>query len=110
MNCNSNIFHRVTLVTVTDTGVTLTVTDSTNIGNFERFNLICKKPVSSLVATEPVPVFISVNGTAVAVKDAFGLPLMSNVVPFGLTFGRYVVETSGDTTTPYVILKTPCYA
>lgn len=110
MNCNSNTFHRVTLVTVTDTGVTFTVTDSTNIGNLERFNLICRKPVSSLVATEPVPVFISVNGTAVPVKNAFGLPLMSNVVPFGLTLGRYVVETSGDATTPYVILKTPCYA
>lgn len=108
--CNNNIFHRVTLVTVSDTGVTLTVTDSTNIGDLERFNLICKKPISSLVATAPVPVSVNVNGTAVPIKNSFGLPLMSNVVPYGLTLGRYVVETTGDTSTPYVILKTPCYA
>lgn len=107
MNCNN--FHRVTLVSVTANNVVLTVTDSTNIGNLERFNLICRKPVSSLVATAPLPVLVNVNGTDVPVKNAFGLPLMSNVVPFGLTLGRYVVE-EGDTATPYVILKTPCYA
>ena len=44
-NCNNN--HRVTLVTASDTNVVLTVTDSDNIGNLERFNLICKKPISS---------------------------------------------------------------
>lgn len=112
MNCSN--FHRVTEVNVTDTQVVLTVTDATNIGNLERFNLICRKPISSLVTTAPLPVFVTANGTTVPIKNAFGLPLMSNVVPFGLTMGRYVVETTpgetGDTTTPYVILNTPCYA
>lgn len=108
MNCNN--FHRVTLVTVTADQVEFTVTDSTNIGNLERFNLICRKPVSSLVTTEPLPVYANVNGTAVPIKNAFGLPLMSNVVPFGITPGRYVVDTTETTAAPYIILNTPCYA
>ena len=111
MSCTrSNNFHRVTLVTVSDTSVVLTVTDSTNIGSLERFNLICRKPVSSLVATSPVPVSIIVNGNTIPVKNAFGLPLMSNLVPFGLTLGRFVIEGTGETATSYVILNTPCYA
>lgn len=112
MNCSN--FHRVTSVEVTTTQVVLVVTDATNIGNLERFNLICRKPVSSLVTTAPLPVYVAVNGTNIPIKNAFGLPLMSNVVPYGLTMGRYVVEATpgetGDTTTPYVILNTPCYA
>lgn len=105
-----DIFHRVTLVTVTDTNVILTVTDSNNIGNLERFNLICKKPISELVTTAPLPVQININGVVANVKNSFGLPLMSNVVPYGLTYGRFVVEGEGETATSYVILKTPCYA
>ena len=108
--CNCNNFHRVTLVTASDTNIVLTVTDSNNIGSLERFNLICKKPISSLVTGAPLPVQINVNGVAANVKNAFGLPLMSNVVPWGVTYGSYVVEGEGETATSYVILKTPCYA
>lgn len=103
-------YHRVTDVTVNDTNVILTVTDSNNIGSLERFNLICKKPISALVTGTPLAVQINVNGVVANVKNAFGLPLMSNVVPWGLTCGRYVVEGEGETATSYVILKTPCYA
>ena len=108
-NCNNN--HRVVTVTYSGTNVTLTVTDSTNIGSMERFNLICRKPVSALVTGEPVPVLININGVAtVPLKNKFGLPLMSNVVPLGKTCGKYIIDTSGDTPEPYVWLKTPCYA
>lgn len=107
-NCNNN--HRVVTVTVSDTNVVLTVTDPDNIGSLERFNLICKKPISSLVTGAPLPVQININGVVSNVKNSFGLPLMSNVVPWGLTCGRYVVEGTGETATSYVILKTPCYA
>ncbi|MBQ6908106.1 MAG: hypothetical protein IJQ28_06985 [Clostridia bacterium] len=111
MTCNCNDTHRVLTVAYTGTAIQLTVTDSMNIGNLERFNLVVCKPVSSLVTGAPVPVTITVNGTTnIPVKNAFGLPLMSDVVPYGKTCGRYVVDDSGDTPETYVILKTPCYA
>lgn len=109
MICNNDT-HRVLTVTYSGTEIILTATDTTNIGNLERFNLACYKPISSLVTGSPVPVFITVNGTNIPIKNAFGLPLLSNVVPLGKTCGRYVVDTSGTTPETYVILKTPCYA
>ena len=109
--CNNNT-HRVLTVTYSGTEIQLTVTDSANIGDLERFNLAVYKPISSLVAGDPVPVTVTINGVAgIPVKNAFGLPLMSNVVPCRKTCGRFV--QNGDTTTAaesYVILKTPCYA
>jgi hypothetical protein len=102
------------VVTVANSGtaIQLTVTDSTNIGNQEIFNLAVFKPISALVTGEPIPVTISINGvTGIPVKNAFGEPLLSNVVPWGKTYGRFVM--GGDTTsatTSYVILRTPCYA
>ena len=107
-NCNcSNDYHRVTNVAVTATNVVLTVTNPNNIGAMETFNLVCKKPVSSLVTTEPLPVQIILNGEqSIDVKNAYGLPLMSNVVPWGCTPGKLIV----DGTETYLWLKSPCYA
>lgn len=116
-NCNCNDTHRVLTVTNSGTNIVLTATDTTNIGNLERFNLVCRKPVSSLVTGAPLPVTINVNGVAIPVKNAFGLPLMSNLVPLGKTCGRFVsttTTTEGEEQTPttnsYVILRTPTYA
>ena len=109
--CNS-VTHRVATVINTGTAIQLNVTDSTNIGDKERFNLAVYKTVSALVTGDPLPVTITINGVAdVPVKNAFGEPLLSNVVPWGKTYGRFVM--GGATTTAadsYVILKTPCYA
>lgn len=101
--CN---FHRVVTVTNTGTTIELALTDSTNIGNMEPFNIICRKPVSELVTGEPIEVTAVVNGAAIPVRNIYGLPLMSNVVPLGCTKGKYVIN---DTET-YVWLETPCYA
>lgn len=107
--CNN--FHRVTTVTNTGTTIELGFTDATNIGSLEPFNIIVRKAISELVTGDPIPVVGIINGVAtVPLKNAYGLPLMSNVVPLGCTRGKYVVDTSGETPEPYVILKTPCYA
>jgi hypothetical protein len=109
--CNS-VTHRVATVINTGTAIQLNVTDSTNIGDKERFNLAVYKTISALVTGDPIPVTITINGIAdVPVKNSLGEPLLSNVVPWGRTFGRFVM--GGDTTTAansYVILRTPCYA
>ena len=108
--CNCN-FHRVVTAAFNGTNVTLTLTDSTDIGNKEPFNIAVYKPISVLVTGAPVPVVANINGVAtVPLRDAYGLPLMSNKVPRGKTFGTYIVDDSGETPDIYVILKTPCYA
>ena len=109
-NCN-NIFHRALTVTYSGTNVALTFTDSTDIGSKEPFNIAVYKPVSSTVTGAPVPVVAEINGVAnIPLRDRFGLPLMSNKVPKGKTYGTYVVNESGETPDIYIILKTPCYA
>ena len=108
MNCNN---HRVVTVTYSGTEIELTATNTNDIASLEDFNLICCKPVSSLVTGAPVPVSIEVNGIAgVPLRDDLGLPIMSNCVPKGKTCGTYVENTTGQTTDIYVMLRTPHYA
>ena len=110
-NCRCNNTHRVLTVTFNGTNVALTFTDSTDIGSKQAFNIAVYKPVSSTVTGAPVPVVANINGVAtVPLRDAYGLPLMSNKVPRGFTRGTYIVDDSGETPDIYVILKTPCYA
>ena len=104
-NCNNKI-HCLETVTVTDTNVALTVTNSTNISSLEcfHFNSGCKC-ISDFVTGSPLPVQIIVNGTAVSLLNKYSLPILSNRVPRRAK-GAYVVPDSG---TPYVILfTTPC--
>lgn len=99
-NCNDKV-HRLETVTVTDTNVVLTVTNSTNISSLECFHLNtgCKS-VSDLVTGAPLPVQITVNGVAVSLLNRYSLPILSNRVP-RRSRGAYVVPDGG---TPYVIL------
>lgn len=98
--------HKVTEVTATATNIVLTVTNPTNIGNMEKFDLICCKPVSSVVTGAPLPVQATLNGVATNILNAYGQPLLSNLVPYGKTCGTFIVGADES----YVILKTPCYA
>lgn len=110
-NCNCSNNHRVVTVTYTGTAIELTATNTNDIASLESFNLICCKPVSSLVTGEPVPVSITINGVAgIPLRDDLGLPIMSNAVPRGKTCGTYVVNTTGETTDTYLMLRTPHYA
>lgn len=104
-NCNNKI-HCLETVTVTDTNVALTVTDSTNISSLECFHLNTGcKCISDFVTGAPLPVQIIVNGTAVSLLNKYSLPILSNRVPRRAK-GAYVVPDGG---TPYVILfTTPC--
>ena len=111
-NCRCNINHRVETVVNTGTAIALELTDTTNIGDLERFNLVVYRAISTAVTGDPLPITTTINGVAgVPIKNAVGQPLLSNVVPYGRTYGRFVM--GGATTTAadsYVILKTPCYA
>ncbi len=103
--CNKTC-HKVQTVTTTATNVVLTVSNSTNISSLECFNFSTGcKCISDVVTGAPLPVQITVNGTAIALLNKYAQPILSNRVPFR-SRGAYVVPTTGD---PYVILfDTPC--
>lgn len=104
-NCNNKI-HCVETITVTDTNVALTVTNSTNISSLDCFLFKTDKCISDFVTGSPLPVQIIVNGVAVSLLNKYSLPILSNRIP-RRSRGAYVVPTGGGT--PYVILfDTPC--
>lgn len=102
MACNCTNNHYLETVTVTDTNVALTVTNSTNISTLDNFNLIVNKCIADFVTGTPLPVQVVVNGTAVSLLNRYSLPVLSNKIPRRAK-GSYVVPTNG---TPYVILFT----
>lgn len=106
--CNKCSFdHYLEAVTATAATVDLTVSDSTNISSLEPFNIItgCRR-ISEVVTGAPLPVQVTVNGTAVALLNRYSLPILSNRVP-KRSKGTYVVPTGGGS--PYVILHTTPY-
>lgn len=106
MSCNCNKHkHVLESVAVTETNVVLTVSNSTNIGSLDNFELVipCCKSVSDFTG-EPLPVQINVNGEAVNLYNKYSLPILSNRVPRRAK-GAYVVSSGVG----YVILFTTPY-
>ena len=111
-NCNINV-HRVTQIT-TGTTVNLSVTNSTNIGNLQPFQLLISQRKSLTIPASPLPVTITVNNVAIPLLNQNGIQILSNKIPL-YSYGKYVSETitttqgENETTTfaitpPYVIL------
>ena len=97
-----NYCHRVETITATATNVVLTVTDSTNISEYEQFDFYFPnfRTIRSVVTGDPLPVQINVNGVDINVLNRFAEPLQSNRVP-RRSQGTYIVPATGA---PYVIL------
>ncbi|MBR5012837.1 MAG: hypothetical protein IKY15_02745 [Clostridia bacterium] len=100
--CNYKCSHRVETITATATNLVLTVSESTNISNYERFDFYfpCYRSIGSVVTGDPLPVQVNINGVVVDVLNRFGEPLQSNRVP-RRSKGTYIVPETGD---PYLIL------
>lgn len=94
--------HRVETITVNDTNVVLTVSNSTNIGNYAKFDFYFPKCKSlrRLVTGEPLAVLINVNGENVPLYNRYSIALLSDRVP-RRSCGTYIVPESGSA---YVIL------
>lgn len=103
----NNCTHRVETITATATNVVLTVSDSTNVSPYEKFNFYFPKfrNIRNVVIGAPLTVLINVNGVDVAVLDKNAQPLQSDRVP-RRSLGRYIVP---DGATPYVILYNTPY-
>ena len=100
--CNNKCSHRVETITATATNLVLTVSESTNISNYEQFNFYfpCYRSIGAVVTTNPLQVQVNINGVVVDVLNRFGEPLLSNRVP-RRSKGTYIVPETGD---PYLIL------
>ena len=86
---------------LTEAGV-LTVTNSTNIGNFEPFTLRLRENLTASITAAPVLYQATINGAAVYLKSAFGTYIPTNRLCARVVYrGRYIVPETGD---PYIVL------
>ena len=100
-------FHIVETATyVAGTSLTLTVTNSTNVGDGDIFIFRCPVTVRDNITGVPVPVYININNSAtVILKDKFGQQIQSDKVP-KRAFGYYISDSTSAEPAPYVILVT----
>ncbi len=98
--------HIVYNVTSDGTNVTLFVSNSTNIGNNERFIFYfpkCAVRIRDVVTGSPLPVLVNVDGVDIQLIDSNGQAILSNRVPRRAD-GRYIVPETGE---PYIRLFYP---
>ena len=87
------------------TSVNLTVTSSNNVGDGDAFIFRCPVTIRDNVITTPVPVFVTINGSNIPIKNKFGQQILSDRTP-KRAFGYYIADTASETPAPYVILVT----
>lgn len=91
---------------VAGTSLTLTVTNSTNVGDGDTFIFRCPVTVRDNITFAPTPVFIEINGVSnIPIKNKFGQQIKSDRVP-KRAFGYYIADSEAETPSPYVILIT----
>lgn len=90
------------LATALSSAGVLTVTNNTNIGNFEPFYLRLKENLTTVVTGEPVLYQASINGSNVYLKSVWGTYIPTNRLRARVLYvGRYIVPATGD---PYIVL------
>ena len=101
-NCNCPYMHRTSAISAA--GV-LTVTNSTNVGNFDPFCLIVSINPDAVITGAPVATTVTINGTAVPIVDKWGYPVTTDILGVCRTKykGRYV-----ESATPHVTLTDVC--
>lgn len=78
----------------------LTVTNATNVGNFECFKLILTICPDSVITTAPADYTITINGTAVPIWDKWGYPITTDRLCTRTCYkGRYI-----ESATPHLTL------
>lgn len=102
MTCNCNL-HRATNLT---TAGLLTVTNPNNIANFDDFNLVLCLCPNNIITGAPVPYTVTVNGTAVPIRDIWGYPIKTDrLCPRKCYRGKFITGTG---ITPHVTLTNVC--
>lgn len=95
MTCNN--IHKTTALSATGL---LTVTNATNVGNFDKFCLILTICPNNVITAAPAEYTITINGTAVPIVDRWGYPITTDILctrtPY---YGRYI-----ENATPHLTL------
>lgn len=106
MNCNCCPYmHKTTAIS---TAGLLTVTNDSNIGNFDRFCLCFTICPSSVITTAPVALTVTLNGSAVPIIDEWGYPVTSDKVTTRKRYaGRYITTGGSSHVT---LLNATCVA
>lgn len=73
-----NLHFSTGLTYVADTSLTVATTNSTNIVSKQPFCFVIRQRVSDVVTGAPVPVIMTVNGTAANLYDKYHLPMTSD--------------------------------
>ena len=103
MVCNCNCANKHVSTALTAAGV-LTVTNDSNVGNFDKFCLILTINPNSIITTAPVDYTVTINGTAVPIWDKWGYPITTDRLCTRKCYvGRYV-----ESATPHVTLINAC--
>lgn len=104
MTCNCcQYLHKTTALS---TAGLLTVTNSTNIGNFDPFCLLLTINPNNVITTSPVAYTVTVNGTAIPIVDIWGYPVMTDRLKTRKVYkGRYIVNSTGAHIT---LINVPC--
>lgn len=103
-NCCNNL-HKTTGLTAA--GV-LTVTNATNVGNFDEFCLLLTINPNNIVISAPVAYTVTINGTSTSLVDIWGYPITTDRLRTRKIYhGKYILIG----TTPHVTLtNVPCDA
>ena len=97
MTCNCPYLHKTTALS---TAGLLTVTNATNVGNFDRFCLVLTICPNSVITTAPVAYTVTINGAAVPIWDRWGYPITTDRLCTRKCYkGRFI-----DSATPHVTL------
>ncbi len=99
--CTCPYVHRTSAITAA--GV-LTVSNSTNVGNFDPFCLIVTIDPSAVITGVPVATTITINGTAVPLVDIWGYPITTDILQMRCKFkGRYIENATPHITVTNVL-------
>ena len=104
MTCNCcQYLHKTTALS---TAGLLTVTNPTNVGNFDPFCLLLTINPNSVITTSPVAYTVTVNGTAIPIVDIWGYPVMTDRLRTRKVYkGRYIVNS---TEAHITLVNVPC--
>ena len=96
--CNCPFVHRTSAISAAGL---LTVTNATNVGNFDPFCLIVTIDPDAVITGAPVATTVTINGAAVPIVDKWGYPVTTDILGVCRTKykGRYI-----ENDTPHVTL------
>jgi len=91
--CNScpNL-HKTTALTAAGL---MTVTNDTNVGNFDKFCLVLTINPDSVITGAPVAYTVTINGVAVPIVDRWGYPVMSDRLATRTLYKGRFITTGG---------------